>query len=189
MKPKLENTLFTLWNILEDHRVWWLWLQLYYGGGTLLKERWENISQYKLRDAARTSLPAFMACMASKVPVSDPDPKIAQCEMPLRRAINLVEGVDNIACMAILGRMIDDIGDALMEPPEPPAPPTPSGPPKPKPNTRPPPAQQQQEDEGEEEEDEEEETPAPRKPSPIKSKPKANPQQEQTKKNQARRAG
>ena len=120
----LKTVVHSLWNVLEDWRVCWLWSQLYRGGGELLQQRWRDIVAYEyppeeLRENLLTCLAAYAAGTdAPNVPKAFEDAKRA-----MRRALNLVEGVDAVACLAITALLVEDIVDALLadNPPPPPS--------------------------------------------------------------------
>ncbi len=119
----LSGIIHHLWNILEDWRCCWLWTQLYLGGGTLLQERWHGIAQYDIpEDAVKGSLLACLGAYAAGVEYADTQPDLEDCKLSMRRALNLVEGVDAVACLAITAKLIDEIADTLLlhNPPPPP---------------------------------------------------------------------
>jgi len=114
-----------LWNIVEDWRCCWAWTQIYRGGGALLQQRWHDISLYEVPpDRANANLLAYLGCYAAGVEHPGAPQNFQDCKRPMRRALNLVEGVDAMACMAIVARLVDEIGDALLanNPPPPPQP-------------------------------------------------------------------
>ena len=120
----LTNVLHHLWNIVEDWRCCWAWSQIYKGGGELLQRRWHDISEHDLPLATKkTNLVMFLGAYAAGVETPEAPQDFQDCRRPMRRALNLVEGVDNVACLAITARLVDEIMDALLanNPPPPPA--------------------------------------------------------------------
>jgi Mg-chelatase subunit ChlD len=119
-RHKLKAAIHYLWNILEDHRCCGLWAQLYPEGGRLLKQRWHDISFYEGEEASEKELLAFLCRWASGVGTPKAPKHFHDCERPMTRALNLVEGVDAPACLAITARLVDEIADALLKevPPE-----------------------------------------------------------------------
>lgn len=115
-KAKLDGLLHHLWNILEDHRVRWLWGLLYPGGGDLLRQRWEDICKYDYQDEhAEQDLLTYMTRIASGVETPNAPDEFKACGKAMSRAKNLVEGVDAESCLAITARLIDDIADELLD--------------------------------------------------------------------------
>lgn len=114
-KKKLDQLVHHLWNILEDHRVRWLWAQLYPGGGELLRQRWHDISKFENVDNADTDLLTYLGRKAAGVETDTASDKFKACGKFMWRAKNLVEGVDAGACLAITARLIDDIADELLD--------------------------------------------------------------------------
>ena len=121
-KPMLEKMVHTLWNVLEDHRCCGLWMQLYPGGGSLLRNRWFDVATHEYEDAdCEKNLLQYLTRTACGVGTPTAPPDFLRCDGPMRRALNLVEGVDAAACLAITARLIDDISDELLDnnpPPE-----------------------------------------------------------------------
>ena len=111
----LAGIIHHLWNILEDWRCCWAWTQLCEGGGTLLQQRWRDISQYDVpEEAVKKSLLSCLGCYAAGVEYPDTPQAFEDCKRPMRRAMNLVEGVDAVACLAITARLVDEIADAIL---------------------------------------------------------------------------
>ena len=114
-KPMLEKVVHYLWNVLEDHRCCGLWTQLYPGGGSLLQTRWHDIALYEYEDAdCGEDLLKFLARYASGTDTPTAPPEFLNCKKPMQKALNLVEGVDAAACLAITARLIDEISDELL---------------------------------------------------------------------------
>lgn len=117
-----------LWNILEDWRCCWAWTRLYPGGGALLQQRWHDISEHEVpKEALKQNLVTCLGAYAVGVDEPDVPQAFKDCKKAMRRALNLVEGVDAMACLAITSRLIDEIGDALLDNNPPPPPPPPGG--------------------------------------------------------------
>lgn len=124
-EKQLITVIHKLWNILEDQRCCWLWTQLYYGGGTLLQERWHDICAHEYpEEAMKESLVMCLGAYAAGVDAPNMPPVFEDCKKAMRRALNLVEGVDAVACLAITARLVNEIADALLDnnPPPPPQP-------------------------------------------------------------------
>ena len=153
----LKTIVHGLWNILEDWRCCWLWSQLYRGGGELLQQRWHDICEHEYpKEALKENLLMCLIAYAAGVDEPGMPQAFEDSKKAMRRALNLVEGVDAVACLAITSRLVDDICDALLDnnpPPPPPPPPPPAaggGQGKPQPGggqQRPNPAQRQAEKE------------------------------------------
>ena len=114
-KSRLEMTFQYLWNVLEDYRCCGLWAQLYPEGGRLLKQRWHDISAFEREEAAEKELLEFLGRWAAGVDTPNAPDRFKRCSAPMRRALNLVEGVDATAALAITRRLIDDIIDVFQE--------------------------------------------------------------------------
>lgn len=115
-REKLSGLVHGLWNILEDHRCAGLWGQLYPEGARLLKQRWHDISQYDYEeDLCEKELPTFLARWAAGVDTPTAPDTFQRCKAPMTRAMNLVEGVDAPACLAITARLLDEIADELLD--------------------------------------------------------------------------
>jgi hypothetical protein len=127
-RKHLTGIIHALWNILEDWRCCWLWGELYAGGAELLQQRWHDICQYDMPEkAAEESLVTFLARVACGVDTPSADAVSQACKAPMRRALNLVEGVGPAACLGITGILIDEILDEILDKnPPPPSPPPPS---------------------------------------------------------------
>jgi hypothetical protein len=120
----LTKVLHHLWNIIEDWRCCWAWSQIYKGGGELLQQRWHDISEHVMPLAVKKSnLVMFLGAYSAGVETPEAPQDFQDCRRPMRRALNLVEGVDNVACLAITARLVDEIMDTLLanNPPPPPA--------------------------------------------------------------------
>jgi len=125
-KARLEVVFHYLWNVIEDYRCCGLWAQLYPEGGRLLKQRWHDISYYEREEAAQKELLEYLGRCAADVDTPTAPDRFKRCGPHMRRALNLVEGVDAAAALAITRRLIDDITDELLEdvpPPDPNQPP------------------------------------------------------------------
>lgn len=104
-----------LWNVLEDWRCCWLWKQLYPGGGELLEQRWRDIVEYEVpENRIRENLVTCLQCYAAGREVPGCSQTFEECKLAMRRALNLVEGVDATACLAITSRLIQEIIDELL---------------------------------------------------------------------------
>ena len=114
-KAKLEMSFQYLWNVLEDYRCCGLWAQLYPEGGRLLKQRWHDICAFEREEAAEKELLEYLGRCAAGVDTPTAPDKFKRCKPHMQRALNLVEGVDAAAALAITRRLIDDIIDELME--------------------------------------------------------------------------
>lgn len=115
-KSKLDKMVHHLWNIIEDHRCRWLWEQLYPGGGELLKQRWEDICKYEADPGKmEKDLVSHLSSIAAGVPNPLGPPEFQACNPYMEQAVRLVEGVDAAACLGIVGRMIDNIADELLD--------------------------------------------------------------------------
>jgi hypothetical protein len=112
-----------LWNILEDWRCKSIWGELYYGGATLLGERWKGIAEHEGEEAAKISLCAYLGRVAAGFDTADAPNHFQVCKPAMDRARAQVELVDAHACLAITARLVDDIADQILQempPPEPP---------------------------------------------------------------------
>jgi len=112
-----------LWNILEDLRCKSIWGELYYGGATLLGERWKGIAEHEGEEAAKISLCAYLGRAASGFDTAGAPNHFQVCKPAMDRARAQVELVDAHACLAITARLVDDIADQILQempPPEPP---------------------------------------------------------------------
>jgi len=121
-RHKLEMSFQYLWNVLEDYRCCGLWTQLYPEGGRLLKQRWHDICAFEREEAAEKELLEYLGRCAAGVDTPNAPDNFKKCKPHMQRALNLVEGVDSAAALAITRRLIDDIIDELMEdlpPPDP----------------------------------------------------------------------
>jgi hypothetical protein len=115
-KAKLGTIIHHLWNVLEDHRVRWLWALLYPGGGDLLRQRWEDICKYDYEDAqAERDLLTYLSRRAAGVETDTASDEFKECGKHMIKAKNLVEGVDAESCLAITARLGDDIADELLD--------------------------------------------------------------------------
>jgi hypothetical protein len=119
-RRKLGDITHGLWNMLEDHRVAGLWAQLYEGGGKLLRKRWSDISEHELGEQAKVNLLSYLLRKAAGSDTPEAPDAFKNCDLPLRRALNQVEGVNAAACLAITARFLDEIADELLDevPPE-----------------------------------------------------------------------
>jgi len=113
-RARLEMMVQYLWNVLEDQRCCGLWGQLYPAGGELLKQRWHDICLYEREEPATRELLEYLGRLAAGVDTPTAPPNFRKCKPAMVRALNLVEGVDAVACLAITRRLIDDIGDELL---------------------------------------------------------------------------
>jgi hypothetical protein len=115
-KGKLNTLVHHLWNVLEDHRVRWLWSILYPGGGAFLGQRWHDIAEYEFDEQqCETDLLSYLGRRAAGVETTTAPDRFRECGKQIIKAKNLVEGVDAEACLAITARLIDDIADDLLE--------------------------------------------------------------------------
>lgn len=112
----LRGIVHHLWNVLEDWRCCWLWTQLYAGGGALLQQRWRDIVAHEYPpEALKKNLVTCLTAYAAGTEVADTPPAFEDCKKAMRRALNLVEGTGPVACLAITGRLIDEVCDALLD--------------------------------------------------------------------------
>lgn len=126
-EKQLMSVIHQLWNCLEDWRCCWAWTQLYYGGGTLLQERWRDIAEHEYpKEALKENLVMCLGAYAAGVDTKDVPQAFEDCKRPMRRALNLVEGVDAVACLAITARLVREIIEVLLDN-NPPVPPQPQG--------------------------------------------------------------
>lgn len=114
-KDKLDALVHHLWNILEDHRCRWLWAQIYPGGGELLRQRWYGIADCEMEQQAETDLLTYLGRRAAGIETPTAPPEFQSCGVHMKRAKNLVEGVDAGSCLAITARLIDQIADELLK--------------------------------------------------------------------------
>lgn len=113
---KLDFLMHRLWNLLEDHRCWWLWCHIYPGGGSLLEERWRNIVQHdRLDEECQKNLHSYLSRLSMGVVTPDAPDGFRRCDKPMKEALNLVEGVDAGACLAVTARLVDRIADELLD--------------------------------------------------------------------------
>jgi hypothetical protein len=111
----LFKVIHHLWNIVEDWRCCWAWSQIYRGGGALLQQRWHDISEHDMSlETKKVNLLAFLGAYAAGVETPEAPQNFQDCRRPMRRALNLVEGVDGVACLAIVSRLVEEISDALV---------------------------------------------------------------------------
>ena len=102
-------------NILDDHRVAGLWGELYPGGEDLLRQRWDGIVRYEHPVAAASeNILMFFAKTMHNIGVPEAPKDFQDCIRPMKRAANLVEGVDFASCLAITWRLIEEIIDVLL---------------------------------------------------------------------------
>lgn len=126
-KPELKALIHTTWNILEDWRCVSLWSELYPGGGELLQDRWRILADREHAEPAKTDLMSYLIRKASGIETPEAPENFRNCGPHLDKAMSQVRGTDAVSCLAILGRLIDDIGNELLgDPPSPTPPPSPS---------------------------------------------------------------
>lgn len=113
-KGKLTKIVQTLWNVLEDWRCCSIWGEIYYGGASLLSQRWKDIAQYQREDEARKDLVPYLMRAAAGFETDGAPPEFKACRPHMDKARAMVELVDNSACLAITARLIDDIADELL---------------------------------------------------------------------------
>lgn len=114
-KPVLYDIAFSLWNILEDWRCLSVWGELYFGGAHLLRQRWESIAKHSDEALAEVNFFLFMMRAAANTSTPGASPEYQVCATHIRNAVTRVELVDNIACLAITAKLIDDIADELLK--------------------------------------------------------------------------
>jgi hypothetical protein len=124
---KLNGLVHHLWNVLEDWRCCSVWGEVYFGGASLLQERWKLIAEYEMPNAAETDLAAYLGRLAAGTDTPTAPAEFQRCAPHMKAARAQVELVDNKACLAITARLIDAIADELLlsYPPDPTQPQTP----------------------------------------------------------------
>jgi|SaaInlStandDraft_7_1057024.scaffolds.fasta_scaffold00311_8 hypothetical protein len=120
-KKKLAMLVHHLWNVLEDWRCCSVWGEVYYGGATLLRQRWESVAQYDMAKDSEEDLAAYLGRLAAGFDTPTAPPEFRKCAPHMISARAQVELVDNKACLAITARLVDDIADELLGfyPPDP----------------------------------------------------------------------
>lgn len=126
-KKYLQTLAFQTLNLLDDHRVCSMWTELFYGGGTFLRQRWTDITVHDIKNtmAEKDILCFFMKHIAG-VPVPGAPPEFHACIPHIDEALDLVKRSDFPSCVAVAARLVDKIADELYDPPPPPQPPQPS---------------------------------------------------------------
>lgn len=120
-KGKLEKIVQTLWNVLEDWRCCSLWGEIYFGGASLLTQRWKDIAQHQREAEAKEDLVVYLMRSAAGFETDGAPPEFKACRPHMDKARGMVELVDNSACLAITARLIDDIADELLRQNPPPS--------------------------------------------------------------------
>lgn len=121
-KPMLGTLVQFLWNVLEDWRCQSIWGEIYFGGASLLRKRWEDIAKYSDDSKAEKDIVAYLARVAAGTDTPSAPLHFQACAPHMQRAVGSVELVDNLACLAITSRLIDDIADELIKELPPPQP-------------------------------------------------------------------
>lgn len=122
-KSRLGSLAHGLHNILEDHRVAGLWGEVYPGGEDLLRRRWRLLAREIPSDRQRRDVLAYLQASIFGLHVQDPPDDFKFCLAPFQKYMNLVEGVDNTACLALTYKLLMELIDALiamLPPPQPP---------------------------------------------------------------------
>lgn len=114
-KKKLDMIVHLLWNMLEDWRCCSVWGEIYYGGASILRQRWKDIAKYAKEEDAKNDLVSYLMRAAAGYDTDGAPPEFKACLPHLQRARNQVELVDNKACLAITARLVDDIADELLK--------------------------------------------------------------------------
>lgn len=113
-KPILNRVVHALWNILEDWRCLSIWEELYFGGAFLLRKRWEGIAKYMDDEVCEKDLVAYVARVAAGTDTVSAPSHFQACAPHVQKAVSAVAGVDNLACLAVTSKLIDDIADELL---------------------------------------------------------------------------
>jgi hypothetical protein len=114
-KPALAQIVQFLWNILEDWRCCSVWGELYFGGATLLTQRWKDIAKYSKDEDAQKDIVHYLARIAAGTDTPGVPPGFQKCAPHMQKARAAVDLVDNLSCLAITARLIDDIADELLK--------------------------------------------------------------------------
>jgi len=114
-RPKLQQLVHLLWNVLEDWRCCSVWGEIYFGGASLLQQRWKDIAKYSKEEDAEKDLVTYLMRAASGFETDKAPPEFKACRPHMERARSQVELVDNAACLAVTARLIDDIADELLK--------------------------------------------------------------------------
>lgn len=102
-------------NILDDHRVAGLWGEIYAGGEQLLRERWDGIVKYDYPiEKGEKNILNFFILSNHGVDVPNAPKDFQDCKAAMKKAMNLVEGVDFVSCLGVTWRLIEDISDVLL---------------------------------------------------------------------------
>ena len=114
-KRKLDGIVHLLWNVLEDWRCCSVWGEIYYGGASILQQRWKDIAKYAKEEDAKKDLVSYLMRAAAGYDTDGAPPEFKACLPHMQKARNQVELVDNKACLAITARLVDDIADELLK--------------------------------------------------------------------------
>jgi hypothetical protein len=114
-KKKLDEIVHLLWNVLEDWRCCSVWGEVYFGGASILRQRWKDIAKYAKEEEAKTDLVSYLMRAAAGYDTDGAPVEFKACLPHIHKARNRVELVDNKACLAITARLVDDIADELLK--------------------------------------------------------------------------
>ena len=113
---RIQSTIHNIWNCLEDWRVQSLWWDLYPGGATLLKKRWNNVAEHCLEDAAKENLISYIARRAATgLDLPEAPKAFRNCDKHIDHARSLVEKTDKVTCLAVTHQLIQKIAQEIMD--------------------------------------------------------------------------
>lgn len=114
-ETRLQKLIQGVVNVLDDHRVAGLWGTIYAGGEDLLRQRWDAIVRHEHDPLlAAKDMVRFMIMVHHDVEVPNASKDFLDCKPAIKRAFNLVEGVDYVSCLGIAWRFLEEISDVLL---------------------------------------------------------------------------
>lgn len=115
-RQTLEQFIHHIWNCLEDHRVRSLWEEIYPGGGWFLGERWKNVAEHCMEEAAEKDLLTYIARTAAIGKDTPGAPEVFKlCKVHIDNARSIVDRTDKKTCLAITKQLVDNIANTLLD--------------------------------------------------------------------------